>query len=56
MINSIRGEILEQYHEPMTNLHWKRNKKPNVNLTYDSAFATDRQLEDQRYMLEMNKV
>jgi hypothetical protein len=46
--------ILEQY-EPMTSQYWKRNKKPNINLL-DCPFAADRQLEDQRFLIEQNKV
>jgi hypothetical protein len=46
--------ILEQY-EPMTSQYWKRHKKPNVNLL-DCPFATDRQLEDQRFLIEQNRV
>jgi hypothetical protein len=56
MTTSVKGEVLERYDNPMTMTHWKRNKKPSINLMHDSAFATDRQLEDQKYLLEMNRV
>lgn len=46
--------ILEKY-EPMTKKYWQRNKKPNINLL-DCPFATDRQLEDQKYLIQQNKV
>lgn len=55
-MKSVHGEVIEQIDSPMTKSYWKRNKKPNVNLMHDSAFATDRQLEDQKYMMEMNRV
>mmetsp|Transcript_18953 Transcript_18953/g.19692 ORF Transcript_18953/g.19692 Transcript_18953/m.19692 type:complete len:762 (-) Transcript_18953:46-2331(-) len=45
--------ILEKY-EPMTKKYWQRNKKPNINLL-DCPFATDRQLEDQKYLIQQNK-
>jgi hypothetical protein len=53
-LRRVKNETLEEY-DPMTSKYWQRSKKPNVNLS-DSPFATDRQLEDQRYLMEQNKV
>jgi hypothetical protein len=35
--------------------YWKRNRKPAVSFIYDTPFAADRQLEDQRLLMEKNK-
>jgi len=39
----------------MPSAYWRKHKKPNVNLLSDSPFATDRQLEDQRFLIEKNR-
>lgn len=51
----IKNEYILEKYEPMTKKYWQRNKKPNINLL-ECPFATDRQLEDQKYLIEQNKV
>jgi hypothetical protein len=56
MIRRIRNDsILEEY-DPMPASYWQRNKKPNIDLNSDSPFASDRQLEDQRFSMMKNRV
>ena len=50
----MREEVLEEY-EPMTSLHWKKHKMPNVDIR-ESPFAIDRQLTDQRFSIMKNRV
>lgn len=46
---------IEQYEKHMPTSHWKKNKIPSVNFIRDTPFATDRQLEDQRLLIERNR-
>lgn len=41
--------------EPKPTSYWMRHKKPALNFLYDSPFAAERQLEDQRYLNELNR-
>ena len=40
-------------HKPTS--YWQRHKKPTVDYLHGSPFASDRQLEDQRYLIEQNR-
>lgn len=48
------GSIELQIEEKPT-AYWKRNRKPAISFIYDTPFAADRQLEDQRLLMEKNK-
>ena len=51
------SSVLEEWEAPKTKNFWKRNKKANVNLMHDDTpFALDRQLEDQHFLMQQNKV
>lgn len=54
MPKQLRHDILEAYDMPMPASYWQRQKKFSVNLN-ESAFATDRQLEDQRFLRDANR-
>ena len=51
MVRTVKNDIVEQYDTQMSSSFWSRNKKDSVNLN-ESAFATDRQLEDQKFLRE----
>jgi hypothetical protein len=34
---------------------WRKNRKPTIDYMHDSIFASDRQLEDQRRLMELNR-
>jgi hypothetical protein len=56
MIREVVGDgIIQQYELPKPSSYWKRNKKQSVNYIYDSPFATERQLEDQRLLQVKNR-
>jgi hypothetical protein len=46
---------IEQFEKPMPSHHWLRNKKQSVHFIHDSPFATERQLEDQRLLMQKNR-
>lgn len=50
----MNNDKIEQQDTPMTRIHWKRQKKPTVDLQ-DQPFATDRQLEDQACLMLQNR-
>jgi len=39
----------------MPTSHWRKTKIPSINYIRDTPFATDRQLEDQRLLIERNR-
>lgn len=47
--------VIEQFDKHMPLKHWQRNRKQYVNFTYDTPFATERQLEDQRLLMMKNR-
>ena len=47
--------IIQQYDVPRPKKYWQRNKKQSINYAYDSPFATERQLEDQRLLQQKNR-
>lgn len=47
--------IIQQYDVPRPRKYWQRNRKQTVNYVYDTPFATDRQLEDQRLLQDKNR-
>ena len=50
----VNGNELQCIDNPMPASYWVRNKKLSINLQ-DNPFAVDRQLSDQRYMIEKNR-
>jgi len=46
---------IEQYERHMPTSHWRKTKIPSINYIRDTPFATDRQLEDQRLLIERNR-
>ena len=48
------GNTLIMYDEEMPSSYWAKNKKFSVDLR-ESSFATDRQLEDQRFLRDNNR-
>lgn len=55
VIKKVVEDTLEQYDAPMTKNHWARHKKASVHLIHESPFASDRQLEDQKFQMEQNR-
>lgn len=56
MVQAVPKEgIIEQYDKPMPRKHWQRTRKQTVNYAYDTPFATERQLEDQRLLQLQNR-
>ena len=53
---TIRENTVDAPMEPRTKNHWKRYKKAEVDLLHGAPFVLDRQLEDQRFQLEFNRV
>lgn len=49
------GDILYQYETNHGKAYWKRNKRVSVDLFYDGPFGLERQIEDQRLLLEKNR-
>ena len=49
--NTVDGSV-----DPRTKNHWKRHRKVEVDLLHGAPFVLDRQLEDQKYQLEFNRV
>ena len=47
--------VISQYEKPMPRKHWQRNRKQTVDFAYDTPFATERQLEDQRLLMSLNR-
>ena len=55
MIQVVKEGGVEQFEKAMPQHHWQRNKKQSVNYAHDSPFATERQLEDQRLLMQKNR-
>lgn len=53
---SVNKNTVDVSVDPRTKNHWKRHRKAEVDLLHGAPFALDRQLEDQKYQLEFNKV
>jgi hypothetical protein len=51
----IKDNGVEIIPEPKPASYWMRNKKPALDFLQDTPFAADRQLEDQRYLSELNR-
>ena len=49
-------QTIEEFDKHATKASMKRHKIASVNLMHESPFAVDRQLEDQKYQIEYNKV
>jgi len=56
MVRRINDQCLEDFDKPVTKIYMKRNRVANLNLMHDSPFAIDRQLEDQKFLMNFNKV
>lgn len=52
---TISSENIEYLDKPVGASYRRRNKIASVNMLYDSPFALERQLEDQRIQIERNK-
>lgn len=56
MVQAVPKEgVIEQYEKPMPRMHWQRNRKQTVVFAHDTPFATERQLEDQRLLMKLNR-
>lgn len=55
VIQVVKDSRVEQFEKPMPTHYWLRNKKPSVNYIHDTPFATERQLEDQRLLMQRNR-
>jgi hypothetical protein len=55
MIQVVKDGGIEQFEKAMPQHHWQRNKKQSLNYVRDSPFAIDRQLEDQRLLMQKNR-
>lgn len=55
MIQVIKDGGVEQFEKPMPSHYWLRNKKQSVHYIHDTPFATERQLEDQRLLMQKNR-
>jgi hypothetical protein len=54
--NFVGENTVEEYDTPMRKGHWAKNKKgPSVNLVDDGSFLIDRQLADQRLLMQKNR-
>lgn len=51
----IKENGVEVVPEPKPSSFWRRNKKPALDFLHDSPFAAERQLEDQRFLNELNR-
>ena len=56
MVRKLNQGVIEDYDKPMAKAALRRNKIASVDLTQDMPFAIDRQLEDQKRLMETNKV
>lgn len=50
----VSGNLLQQFDEDRISNHWRRNKKASIDLQ-ELPVAVDRQLEDQRILMERNR-
>ena len=55
MIQVVKDGGIEQFEKPMPMHYWQRNKKQSVHYIHDTPFATERQLEDQRLLMQKNR-
>jgi hypothetical protein len=55
MVQVVKEGSIELLDHAHSETYWLRNKKPKVDLYRESPFAIDRQLEDQRYLMEKNR-
>lgn len=55
MIQVVKDGGVEQFEKAMPMHHWQRNKKQSVHYIHDTPFATERQLEDQRLLMQKNR-
>lgn len=56
MVQAVPREgVIEQYEKPMPQKHWQRNKKQTVIYAHDTPFVTEKQLEDQRQLMNLNR-
>lgn len=55
MVQIVKEGSIESIDQPHSETYWLRTKKPKVDLYRESPFAIERQLEDQRYLMEKNK-
>jgi hypothetical protein len=55
MVQIVKEGSIELVNNAKPEVYWLRNKKPKVNFYHDTPFAVDRQLEDQRLLMERNK-
>ena len=55
MVRKMADSIIQDFEKPMATLYQKRKKIASVD-TSESPFVLERQLEDQRRMIENNKV
>jgi hypothetical protein len=55
MVQIVKEGSIELVNNAKPEAYWLRNKKPKVNFYHDTPFAVDRQLEDQRLLMERNK-
>jgi hypothetical protein len=55
MIQVVKDGSVEQFERAMPSHYWLRNKKQSVHYIHDTPFATERQLEDQRLLMQKNR-
>lgn len=55
MVQVVKEGSIELVNDLKSENYWQRNKKPRVDFLRDAPFAVDRQLEDQRLLIEKNR-
>lgn len=55
MIQVVKDGGVEQFEKSMPLHYWQRHKKQSINYIHDTPFATERQLEDQRLLMQKNR-
>lgn len=55
MVQIVKEGSIEIEDEMKSSIYWKRHKKPNVDFIQGNPFASDRQLEDQRLLMQKNR-
>jgi hypothetical protein len=55
VIQVVKDGGVEQFEKAMPTHYWLRNKKPSIHYIHDTPFATERQLEDQRLLMQKNR-
>lgn len=55
MVVKVKDGRVERFEKHMPKKHWLRNKKQSVDYARESPFAAERQLEDQRFLMQHNR-